>query len=329
MSVALGIPHVWAGAVVARRRWTQLEMAVAGATAVLMELPWGYAPGYPRRRPDVPLVYVAQNAEYVLAQAWRNAWGGLGARLADLAEARERCILQDADLTVTITAEDAEMLSAHYGIARERLHVLPRGLDLTRYQPPNVERRAGLRRALGVSDEVLVVFAGSKHPPNLAAAEAVIELAQSLGAGYRCVVAGSIARHVTTPAADRVWLRPGDPSAWLQAADIAVNPMQSGSGMNVKMLEYLAWRLPVVSTPYGARGLPGGDGEAYYQATLSEFPAMIGRLATDAPRRAALGAAGRQMVEAHFSVTGTARSLLALLRSWSTSRASHTLRTTS
>jgi len=40
-----------------------------------------------------------------------------------------------------------------------------------------------------------------------------------------------------------------------EAADIAINPMFSGSGLNIKMLDYMAAGLPIISTEVGARGL--------------------------------------------------------------------------
>src|SRR5262249_54446068 len=44
------------------------------------------------------------------------------------------------------------------------------------------------------------------------------------------------------------------------AADAAVNPRLGGAGTNVKMAEYLALRLPVLTTRFGARGLDLEDG---------------------------------------------------------------------
>jgi glycosyltransferase involved in cell wall biosynthesis len=43
----------------------------------------------------------------------------------------------------------------------------------------------------------------------------------------------------------------------LAAADVAVNPVESGSGSNVKLAEYLAAGVPVVTTPVGLRGYEG------------------------------------------------------------------------
>ena len=43
----------------------------------------------------------------------------------------------------------------------------------------------------------------------------------------------------------------------LAAADVAVNPVESGSGSNVKLAEYVAAGVPVVTTSFGLRGYEG------------------------------------------------------------------------
>ena len=53
-----------------------------------------------------------------------------------------------------------------------------------------------------------------------------------------------------------------DPSVHLRAAALAVNPAVSGSGVNIKLVEYLAAGVPVVSSTRGTAGLlldPGTD----------------------------------------------------------------------
>ena len=42
---------------------------------------------------------------------------------------------------------------------------------------------------------------------------------------------------------------------YLSITDIAINPMMTGSGTNLKMLDYMANGIPVISTEVGARGL--------------------------------------------------------------------------
>jgi Glycosyl transferases group 1 len=50
---------------------------------------------------------------------------------------------------------------------------------------------------------------------------------------------------------------------YFAAADFAINPMFSGAGTNVKMADFIAARLPILSTEFGARGFnlaPGVEG---------------------------------------------------------------------
>lgn len=81
-----------------------------------------------------------------------------------------------------------------------------------------------------------------------------------------------------------------------RSADVALNPMLSGSGTNIKMLDYMAAGLPVISTPTGARGL---EIESYKHAIicdLPEFPAKITEILEDDRLRSKLIANSRRLV---------------------------------
>jgi glycosyltransferase involved in cell wall biosynthesis len=61
----------------------------------------------------------------------------------------------------------------------------------------------------------------------------------------------------------------------LSMADAALNPMTGGSGTNLKMLEYFAAGVPVISTPFGARGLACRPGSDLHTADIASFPRAI------------------------------------------------------
>jgi glycosyltransferase involved in cell wall biosynthesis len=61
---------------------------------------------------------------------------------------------------------------------------------------------------------------------------------------------------------------------YLQIADFAVNPMSTGSGTNIKMFDYMAAGLPIVTTEVGSRGISLPDGFVVI-ASLSEFSDAI------------------------------------------------------
>jgi hypothetical protein len=75
---------------------------------------------------------------------------------------------------------------------------------------------------------------------------------------------------------------------YFAAADAAINPMQSGAGTNVKMGEFMALRLPILSTPFGARGLDFHDGETgflFEREALAPVLSRVRRLFDEDPGR--------------------------------------------
>lgn len=84
----------------------------------------------------------------------------------------------------------------------------------------------------------------------------------------------------------------------LQAADVFVNPVRHGAGINIKMVEAMAAGLPVVTTPVGARGLHWRDGEHLVVADgVTGFSDAVLALLDDPGRREELAKAGRAFVE--------------------------------
>jgi glycosyltransferase involved in cell wall biosynthesis len=77
--------------------------------------------------------------------------------------------------------------------------------------------------------------------------------------------------------------------------------MEHGSGTNLKMLDFLAAGIPVLTTPIGARGIGMADGVHAHVAEIVDFEKAIRRQlqatqeATDAMTRCA-----RSLVESEF-----------------------------
>ncbi|HEU4335565.1 MAG TPA: glycosyltransferase, partial [Candidatus Eisenbacteria bacterium] len=88
---------------------------------------------------------------------------------------------------------------------------------------------------------------------------------------------------------------------------LLIVPLWVGAGARVKMVEAFAARLPVVATTPAAEGLGLTPGTHYVAA---ETPAAIAEEAAallhDAARREAIGAAGRDRAERHWSVEAVA-----------------------
>lgn len=99
-----------------------------------------------------------------------------------------------------------------------------------------------------------------------------------------------------------------DPMSWLLGARVLVNPVMTGSGVQLKSLDMLMTDLPVVTTRQGTRGLPADVvASMRVAAGADEFVAAIGRARLDG--EPAERVAQRQASRARFSVPAVAAAL--------------------
>lgn len=222
--------------------------------------------------PNVPFVYDAQDVEADLKLAILK-----NSVLADEAAAMEEKVCSKAKFVFPCSTQDLERLQDLYAIVRDKLILLPNGCD----SEPVFLDRATLRKKLLYPEAKLVLFIGSGHKPNQEAALAIFEIASQLP-DIQFLIAGSVStqhlvRKVIRPQNAHLLGIISEPvkNILLQAADLAINPITSGSGVNLKSLEYLAWRLPCISTSKGMRGLPPDLEPAVRICQLEDFPAQI------------------------------------------------------
>ena len=140
------------------------------------------------------------------------------------------------------------------------------------------ERNALKQRLVG--NRTVGIFLASWHQPNIEAVRHLSKIAE-ITAEYTYIIVGSVGDYfknsgdimskniiftglVTTLEKDIL----------LQISDFGMNPMSTGSGTNIKMFDYMAAGLPIVSTYVGARGLDLPEGIAWI-GELKDFPSLI------------------------------------------------------
>jgi glycosyltransferase involved in cell wall biosynthesis len=170
--------------------------------------------------------------------------------------ALERRAIRASDLVVTCTDADASRLAGLWG--GSAFAVIPNGFDEALLGAGRAAVRERARASLGIPpDASALLFVGGRAHHNRQAVEFLErDVVPRLGGAARLLVAGGCADDLPPPGDSSV-LRLGyveDLRPLLAAADVAVNPIAYGSGSNLKMAEYLAAGLPVVTTPIGARG---------------------------------------------------------------------------
>lgn len=209
-----------------------------------------------------PLWFEAQDVEISLKRRVFETIEGAQTLLRDIAEIEAEA-WHAAELVFACTQADLQELEALHGVTQAHTVVAPNGVALEEFPFTPWSSRLMRRAALGLSDKRLALFMGSWHPPNVDAVETLIELAGARSDLVCCIV-GSVSLAMTDRSMpDNLRLLGVVPDAvrreWLSAVDVALNPMRYGSGSNLKMLDYLASGVPVLTSPFGIRGLDIDD----------------------------------------------------------------------
>jgi glycosyltransferase involved in cell wall biosynthesis len=103
-----------------------------------------------------------------------------------------------------------------------------------------------------------------------------------------------------------------DLAAAYAEASVMVAPIRAGGGIKNKVLEAMAYGVPVVATTLGVEGVGGTDGQHYLVADTPEsFIASIQRLLSAPALSLQVGLAGREFVQRKFDWTRAVSQLLA------------------
>jgi glycosyltransferase involved in cell wall biosynthesis len=240
-----------------------------------------------------PRIYNSHNVESdLVTQMWKGPSAG---KHISLVENLERRLVTQSDSCFTVSAADATRFIAKYQKCKSGFTIVENGIAAEEYLIHNPRG----------DNSLVALFFGSRHPPNIEAAQYILaELAPQFPQ-VDFVIAGNCLPDSASDLPPNVQaLGKVDNNARLQLfanADIALNPMRSGAGTNLKALEYLAATLPMLSTPLGARGLDLVSNKHALIADLDQFPAALQDLIADPALRARLAASGRQYVLGRFS----------------------------
>lgn len=228
-------------------------------------------------------------------------------------ECRQAAVLQAAavaaaDAVIAFTSRDAALAASLRAAA---VHVVPCGVE-----PGPAPSRT--REANGSA-----AFVGNLHykPNARAAAYLHARLAPALAArgGFVDVYGRypSALRALGTGTTVRLHGPVPDLPSALSTSAVGLAPLDSGGGMKLKVLQYMAAGLPVVGTDEAFAGLPDPAAFALVSTApaMRDMPALVTRLQDDPHLRHRLGTAGRRLIETEFSWASAARVALLAYRS--------------
>ena len=246
----------------------------------------------------IPILYNAHNVEVIQKKVVLEK----SAEIMPLIRTMEAEIIADSAALAVCTDFDRDTFISEYAVPADKVAVIENGVDCAAVPILSPETRLQCRRQLGLDGRFTALFGGSEYPPNIAAVECILSAAAHLPditfaiLGTVCSFPGLLR---TLPANVLMLGQLPEAEKWLAyvVSDLALNLVVSGSGSNVKMFEYAAAGLPILSTEFGARGTGLRPGEHYYPTSPEDFAAQIVELAgADRAALAQVGAAGKHQV---------------------------------
>lgn len=251
-----------------------------------------YAPLVRRLAPGALRVLRCHNAEHVILERFAAEQTNHVKRVLMSIQARrlkryEALILNDFDLILAITAQDAERFRVINPQSVARTIILPAGAHIPAILPPAPPSSSPFR---------LLHVAAMDWLPNQAGLrwllDEVVPLLDASGLHYHMDVVGkAMPQEFLARSSGHVQIHGfvEDLSALTAAAHIAVVPLHIGGGMRVKIADFWSQGIPVVATPVGAEGLADSDPPAVVVAdSPADFAAAICRLCADSAARETL-----------------------------------------
>lgn len=276
------------------------------ADVVVFSHPWVFPLLEQDLQPGQTVVYDSHNVEGYLRAQLLDESNPVEADLLRGVVEDELRLCQRADLVLACSQEDLLRFNRLYRIHGAKLRVVPNGVMAFAHPVPQDAERMAIREKLGVNGWPLIaIFIGSAYRPNVEAAHFIEDQLAPKCDDVLFVIAGGVGTQIVSSRTNVRITGPLDEPEkiqWLTAADLAVNPMFSGSGTNIKMFDFMAFGLPVVTTETGARGISSGP-EVSFKVTADEptaFVRAIEELKFN-PARVSIGKQARLCVERKYA----------------------------
>ena len=253
------------------------------AQVLVFSHPWVFPLVQDQIRSDQIVIYDAQNVEgYLRAQLIDKKFAGRKDLLTQVCS-DEAALGQRANWILTCSHEDLQRFFRVYGFAPAKMRVVPNGVMA--FTAARQRNALQCRTALGLDPEAqIAIFVGSSYGPNLEAAVFILHDLAPTMPEVHFVIAGGVSSALSSELSNVTLTGPlseDQKDLWLGAARFALNPMFSGSGTNIKMFDFMASHLPVITTEVGARGIETSYRSAMQivQPTVAAHHAAIAQLA--------------------------------------------------
>lgn len=211
----------------------------------------------------VPIVYNAHNFEI----EQKKSLIGENDVLMQKAWDTESTAVKEASLVVACSERDRRSLITEYDAESNKIKVVENGVDTNVAIISQIHDKELMPLRVKSSKRLIAVFGGSFHAPNLQSVDFILDAAKQ-NREIMFIFFGGVCDYSNLKHTDlenvlclgviSEELR----SVVLSMSDFGLNPVELGSGTNIKMFEYAAHGLTIVTSDFGARGIelePGRD----------------------------------------------------------------------
>ncbi|WP_413577677.1 glycosyltransferase family 4 protein [Bdellovibrio sp. HCB290] len=259
----LQLPPLWVSWLLKLFVPADLKKALSNSDQVMLDFPF-LSPL--QQQLKKPLWLNTHNAEFEL---WGNAL------VSKAVKNIEVDALTTAERVLFCSEEDRQKFVGMVPGLTEKSSVVSNGVDVGQFLW-SVEARELVRQKLGIADKKVLLFTGSSYQPNQEAFQFLKSFAQKnrstlIEMGAVILVVGTVSQELQDGPHFKVLGRVDDIMPYFAASDFGLNPVEQGSGVNVKMIEFIAARLPILSTQFGCRGLSLEDRRNCFVFSREQF----------------------------------------------------------
>ena len=226
----------------------------------------------------------------------------------------QRWLWPRVNQVTAVAAPLADRMASLVDFPRDRIQVIPNGIDTDRFRPHS-ESQNEWRRKFGIPQTGLLIGTAARLVPvknHVGTLQAIARL-RAKGVQARFVLAGDgplrdelqqVVRDLGIAEQVHFLGDVHDVHEFLNTLDVFVLFSHS-EGMSITVLEAMACGLPVVASSVGSNPMLVTDGDSGYVVPSGDVESLVNTLAVlaeDPRKRQAMGLAGRKRIENSFSI---------------------------
>lgn len=213
-----------------------------------------------------------------------------------------------ANMIFVVSDKERKMLQ-DYGYSKEKIIVIKNGVDIDEYSKTYSEDVAYITKKYDLTNKKIVIFVGNmEYYPNIEAAklisDQILPEINKANLDIEFLFVGRCPEILRAKINERVIITGVVESIppFLKASDVAIAPLFKGSGTRLKILEYFASEIPVISTSIGSEGLDVRNGfHIITENNIQKYPLRILELLDDRHLAKTLTANAKNFVEENYS----------------------------